>query len=200
MCEPLSVGVYACEKAQITENTSVVIFGAGPIGTICAMVAHGLGARVTVCDIQPSRLEFLKNFTSHPIDISNLTPEQAASKVKEMNGGFCDSAIDCAGTEAAISAAILSTRNGGKVCLVGMGAPLATIPILNASIREVDLLGVFRYRHTYPKCVELLASGRVDVMPLITHRFQFTDESILEAFETCRTGRDGAMKCMIHME
>eukprot|EP00397_Hematodinium_sp_SG-2012_P040997 GEMP01045056.1.p1 GENE.GEMP01045056.1~~GEMP01045056.1.p1 ORF type:complete len:307 (+),score=51.17 GEMP01045056.1:212-1132(+) len=205
MCEPLSVGVYACEqKAKVTAGSSVVIFGAGPIGTLCAMVSRGMGAKkVIVCDILASRLEFLKKLipesTLATVDTTGMSVEDVAAKVKIINGGYCDGAIDCAGVESAISAAILCTRNGGSVCLVGMGKPLATLPILNASIREVDLLGVFRYRHTYPQCLELLASGKVDVMPLITHRFQFTQESIMDAFETCRTGRDGAIKCMIHI-
>eukprot|EP00971_Amphidinium_carterae_P283325 5624858-Amphidinium_carterae.1 len=71
--------------------------------------------------------------------------------------------------------------------------------MLDASLREVDLVGVFRYRYTYPKCIEMLAEKKVDVLPLITHRYSFTNESVLEAFETCRTGRDGSIKCMIEI-
>ena len=205
MCEPLSVGVYACEqKARVKKGSTVAIFGAGPIGMLTSLVANGLGAgKIFLCDIQASRLDKCKELLGDvlvPINTTGLSGEEVAAKVKESNGGKCvDGSIDCAGVEAVIQAAILSTKNGGAVCLVGMGKPDSTIPLLDASIREVDLMGVFRYRNTYPTCIELLSSKKIDVGPLITHRFEYTQESVMDAFETCRTGRDGAIKCMINL-
>jgi L-iditol 2-dehydrogenase len=65
----------------------------------------------------------------------------------------------------------------------------------------VDIVGVFRYRNTYPTCIDLIASGRVDVKPLITNRYDvstketFTSELISEAFAV--SGRGGeAIKVM----
>lgn len=203
MCEPLSVGVYACEqRANIKPGDNVVIFGAGPIGTLCAIVAHGLGAnRIMLVDMQEDRLTFCKEKCCPVLPVAvtpGMPPEAVAAKIIELNGGApVDSSIDCAGAEACLQAAIKCTKNGGKLCVVGLGKPLQTLPVADAAIREVDICGVFRYRHTYPKCIELLAEKKVNVMALITHRFQFTNESILDAFETCHTGRDGAIKCMI---
>ena len=204
MCEPLSVGVYACEqKAKVKEGSTVVIFGAGPIGMLTSLVANGLGAKkIYLCDIQQNRLDTCKRLLGDvlvTINTDGLSGEEVAEKVKEANGGLVDGAIDCAGVESVITAAIRCTDNGGAVCLVGMGKPCCTLPLLDASIREVDLLGVFRYRNTYPTCIELLSSKKIDVGPLITHRFSFTHESVMDAFETCRTGKDGAIKCMINL-
>ena len=83
--------------------------------------------------------------------------------------------------------------------LVGMGKPMISLPLLEASIREVDLLGVFRYRFTYPTCIEMLSSGKIDVNKLITHKFQWTQESVMDAFEHCATGKDGSIKAMIEL-
>jgi len=208
-CEPLSVGVYACEqKAKIQQGDSVVIFGAGPIGTLCALVANGMGAgRVLLVDIQESRLDFVKTILPDIVTLNStdLSPEELAEQLKlKNNGAELDGAIDCCGKESAISAAIQACRSGSTVCLVGMGKPVISLPILKASIREISLEGVFRYRNTYPKCIALLSEKKLDVGPLLTHRFEFTAESLLDAFETCKTGvgKDGrtAIKCMISIE
>mmetsp|Transcript_23813 Transcript_23813/g.52459 ORF Transcript_23813/g.52459 Transcript_23813/m.52459 type:complete len:358 (+) Transcript_23813:53-1126(+) len=208
MCEPLSVGVYACEqKARVKPGQTVAVFGAGPIGTMCSLVANGMQAgKIILCDINPERLEFVASLIPGLVTINTtgLDSKAVATKIEEANGGKkVDSCIDCAGAEPVIQAAIYCTKNGGCVCLVGMGRPEMSVPLLNASCREVELQGVFRYRNTYPACIDLMATGKVDVKPLITHRFEFTQESMMEAFEACKVGKgkDGsnAIKCMINL-
>ena len=80
--------------------------------------------------------------------------------------------------------------------LVGIGAHAdATIPLADATGREVDLLGVFRYCNLYPAAVALVASGAVDVRPLISHHFGLDD--VADAFRTAISGSD-AVKVLIH--
>ena len=69
--------------------------------------------------------------------------------------------------------------------LVGMGSPIQTLPISAAALREVDLVGVFRYANTYEKAIELVASGNPllpDLEKLVTHRYCGL-ESVQQAFE-----------------
>lgn len=59
--------------------------------------------------------------------------------------------------------------------LIGMGSPIATLPLSAAALREVDVLGVFRYANIYPKAIKLLAdrpASMPDLSLLVTHRFQ----------------------------
>lgn len=89
--------------------------------------------------------------------------------------------------------------------LIGMGNPIQTLPISAAALREVDLVGVFRYAGTYPRVIELLASqkpGLPDFSKLITQRFDGM-ESIPRAFDMAAKVRDGdgnlVLKVMVNM-
>jgi L-iditol 2-dehydrogenase len=79
-----------------------------------------------------------------------------------------------------------------------MGHSEMTVPLTSAAIREVDVVGVFRYRDTWPLFIELLRSGKVDVRPLITHRFGFSQQEVEKAFEVSARGRE-AIKVMFNL-
>ncbi|KAJ8448673.1 hypothetical protein Cgig2_010560 [Carnegiea gigantea] len=89
---------------------------------------------------------------------------------------------------------------------IGKGAKVPLLNILchrKCSIHgnfqlEVDIVGVFRYKNTWPLCLEFLSSGKIDVKPLITHRFGFSQEEVEEAFETSARGGN-AIKVMFNL-
>jgi L-iditol 2-dehydrogenase len=89
--------------------------------------------------------------------------------------------------------------------IIGMGNPVQTLPISAASLREVDLVGVFRYANTYPRAIELLASGNPllpDLTKLVTHRFSGLD-NIPKAFDMAARVKDDegniVLKAMVDM-
>ena len=80
--------------------------------------------------------------------------------------------------------------------LVGMGNPYQALPISAAALREVDLLGTFRYAHTYPEAVELLArqeAGLPDLNLLVTHTFHGL-ANVESAFQIASKTRDETSK------
>lgn len=110
-----------------------------------------------------------------------------------------DVTFDCVGVTKSLRTAMQATTSGGKVLLVGAGHTEMNLPATGASQREVDVLGVFRYVNTYPLCLELLASKKIDVNPLITHRFGFSQKEIEAAFEMSAKGGD-AIKVMFNLD
>jgi L-iditol 2-dehydrogenase len=112
--------------------------------------------------------------------------------------GEVDVVFECTGVPTCVQAAIYvspppsspftlltlsqSTKPGGRVMLIGMGIPIQTLAISSAALREVDLVGVFRYANTYPEGISIASSSSCpDLSKLVTHKFKGL-ESAEQAF------------------
>ncbi|KAJ9539688.1 hypothetical protein OSB04_026194, partial [Centaurea solstitialis] len=192
MCEPLSVGVHACRRANIGPETNVLVVGAGPIGLVTMLAARAFGApRIVIVDVDDTRLSVAKKLgADETIKVSTNIQDVGGEVelIQKAMGGGVDVSFDCAGFNKTMTTALTATRAGGKVCLVGMGHHEMTVPLTPAAAREVDVVGIFRYKNTWPLCLEFLRSGKIDVKPLITHRFGFSQKEVEEAFETSAGG------------
>ncbi|KAK3098620.1 hypothetical protein FSP39_021283, partial [Pinctada imbricata] len=185
--EPLSVGVHACRRAGVSLGSRVLICGAGPIGLVNLLAAKAAGASdVCITDINQSRLDVAKSMGATYTVMVKGSPENMRDLIEETMGEQPEITIECSGAPPSIQTAILSTRSGGCVVLVGLGPAEVTLPIVNAAVREVDIRGIFRYANCYPTALAMIASGKVDVKPLITHRFKLEDS--VKAFETTHKG------------
>ncbi|PGH28284.1 hypothetical protein AJ80_00175 [Polytolypa hystricis UAMH7299] len=108
---------------------------------------------------------------------------------------------DCTGAPSCIRAAIHASSPGGVITQIGMGSrdPYPRMPLSLAALREVDLIGVFRYDGAaYPAAVELLGSGRLDDVAgkVVTHRVKGLEEA-KRAFEIAGKGRDEEGKTVV---
>jgi len=83
---------------------------------------------------------------------------------------------------------IFLAKHGGTFVAVGMGAPNVQIPIVTALVKELSIKGSFRYGPgDYQTAIKLAADGKVDLKPLVTHRFPFTEA--VEAFNATKNGK-----------
>jgi L-iditol 2-dehydrogenase len=198
MLEPLSVAVQACRRANITFGENVLICGAGPIGLVNLLTAKAQGAaKVCITDIDEHRLSVAKSLgADFTYRITKKDVRGMAEDIANLFGGHQpDKTIECSGAESSIQLAIYATRSAGTIVLVGLGPSEVRLPIVNAAVREVDIRGVFRYANCYPAALAMVASGRINLKPLVTHRFKL--EETLKAFETAKTGADNAIKVII---
>jgi L-iditol 2-dehydrogenase len=215
LCEPLSVAIHACKRAEVNEKSSTLILGCGPIGLLVLSTAYALGIRkIVIADYNSSRLEFAKslvscetialqvqNYVSNVIHHNNsllqgLCPIEVASLTHTLIGEMPSVVFDCAGFESSMQTALTVCRSGGKVILIGCGQTEMHLPLCSSAQREVDILGVFRYRNTYPTALELMSSGKVMIEAMITHRFGFSQEEILRGFQIAQSGEGNAIKVM----
>ena len=186
LMEPLSVGIWACERAEVGKGSRVLIAGAGPIGVIVAQTARALGAaEVIITDVAEDRREFaLKHGATKALD----------PRVDELAGLEVDAFIDASGAPAAVQGGILAVRPAGRVILVGGGHDEYSLPISFIQNREIWISGVFRYTNTWPTAIEMVSSGKVDLDILVTGRFGLNEvENALNAGKTA-----GQLKAIVY--
>lgn len=197
MVEPLAVGVHAATKARGAPGHLAVVIGAGPIGLVTVLSAFAAGAsEVVVSDVDDSKLAIAAGLGK--VTTVNVSRDNLAEAVKQMSAGWgADVIYECAGSDRAIAGIFDALCPGGVVVLVGL--PLKPVPydVSAAMLKEARVEHVFRYAHVFPRCVAMLASGTIDVSPLITKTFAFEDS--VRAFELAASAPKGEVKMQIEM-
>ena len=198
LIEPLSVGIHACRRGNLSAGQSVFIAGAGPIGLTSLAAAKAAGAaQIIISDVRDARLEIARKMGA--TTVINAAQEETREVVHtQTKGRGVDLAIECAGAEVTLNDCLSAAARGGTVVVVGLGdAERYSVPMVDIATKELDLKGIFRYVYTYPAAINLLASGMVDLTPMITHRFPF--EETHRGFQYAEEGTDGAVKVMIEL-
>ena len=177
LIEPLSVGLWACRKAKLRGGDHVLITGAGPVGILAMKVALALGVtEITMTDISPQRLEVARNLgATRTVNVAQQSLADA--------GVEADVLIECSGNQRALKDGILALQPAATAVAVGMGpGEEASIPLSFIQNREIILTGTFRYANTYADAIALVASGRIDLKPVITGHYTLAEaEQALQA-------------------
>jgi L-iditol 2-dehydrogenase len=174
LMEPLSVGVWACQKAGVSAGDRVLVTGAGPIGQLAMQCALAFGATdVIVSDVNERRLALAERTGATRV-------VRGGESLEDLDA---DALIECSGHPDALTAGIKALRPAGVAVLVGMGpGEEGTVPLSVIQTREIWMTGTFRYANTYPTAIALAASGRVDLKAIISGHFGLDDaEAALRA-------------------
>jgi L-iditol 2-dehydrogenase len=181
--EPLSVGIWACKKGNVTAGDHVLVTGAGPIGLLAMQVAFAQGAtEVTVTDVEGERLEIARRLgATRALNVAEEPLEEA--------GLEADVLIECSGNERALGDGIRCVRPAGFAVVIGMGPNEETsVPLAFIQTSEITLTGTFRYANTYPTAIDLAATGKVDLDAMVTSHYGLAEtEEALQA-----SGKDPA--------
>ncbi len=168
MVEAVSIAFHGVSRAGVSIGDTVVVVGTGMIGLLLIQTARLSGAgRIIAVDIDDRKLEFSRQFgVDETINSAKL---DAASRVFDLTDGRgAHVALEAVGIEASVNAAIASVRKGGRVVLIGNLAPQIQFPLQSVVTREIDLRGSCASSGEIPACLEMIASGRIDVDGLIS--------------------------------
>jgi L-iditol 2-dehydrogenase len=167
MLEAVAVALHAVRLAgEITAQATALVVGAGTIGVLTLQALKAAGcAHVFVSDVDETRLKLARELGASE---TLLAKKAEAEILRRTNGVGVDLAMEAVGGNATVSAAIASVRKGGTVVLVGNISPEVTLPLQKVVTRQIRLQGSCASAGEYPKAIELMASGKIRVKPLIT--------------------------------
>jgi L-iditol 2-dehydrogenase len=197
LCEPLSVGIHACRRGSVGTGDTVLVTGAGPIGLMTLEAARAAGATdVILTDVVEEKLTFARE-RGADLAINVAETDLEAAVAEYTHGTGADVVVEASGAPSSIASTIDAVRRGGTVVLVGLASE-ATVPfdVLDIIDNELDVLGSFRYKNTYPTAVRLLADGGVDVGGIV--EFESSLSEIESAFR--RAMEPSVVKGMITLE
>ena len=196
LIEPLAVACHDVRLGEVAAGESVVVIGGGPIGTLIGLVAQHDGARVLVSEINPSRVAI-----AHTLGLEAVNPLEVdlVTLVEERTGSAgADVVFEASGSAEAAAGLLAPLRPGGTLVYIGMPPAPVKLDIVSAQAKEIRMETVFRYANVYPRALQLMGSGRLDVKPLITDRFPFVES--VEAFDYARDLPADSVKVQILLD
>lgn len=189
LLEPLGVALHALDLGKITPGNAVGIFGCGPIGLMILQLARLSGAtEVVVSERLPHRLEkALAMGASRGFLVGEETDHKTIAEMIGRQG--VDVAFEAAGDNQAVETAITAVKPGGRVVLVGIPSK-DWIGFTASTARRKGLTIKLsrRMKFTYPRAIQLVQEGLVDLRSLVTHRYPL--QEFEQAFQVARR-RDG---------
>ena len=199
MIEPAAVAVHALGRAGDVRGMKVLVLGAGPIGNLVAQTAKGLGAAaVMITDTSQFRLDLAGQCG---VDTRvNVASADLGAAIRESFGeSKADLILECVGSQATISQAVSVARKGTDIIVVGVFGDKPAVDMGTVQDRELRLIGTLMYREPdWKKAIDLVATGRLRLAPLITDHFAFDDYR--KAYQYIDANRERAMKVMIVVE
>ena len=200
MCpDIMSTGFGGAERGHIGIGDTVAIFAQGPIG-LCATVGAKLLGATTIIGVEtvPERLKMARLLgADHVIDFRKSDPVEEILRL--TNGRGVDVAVEALGTQATFEACLRVLRPGGTLSSLGVYSSDLKIPLsaFAAGLGDHTIVttlcpgGKERMR----RLMSVIASGRADLKPLVTHRFKLDD--IVNAYDLFANQRDGVLKVAI---
>ncbi|MBX5272676.1 NAD(P)-dependent alcohol dehydrogenase [Rhizobium sp. NLR17b] len=195
MVEPFAVGMQAAVKARITPGDIAVVLGAGTIGIMIALAALAGGcSKVLITDVHQPKLDIAGQYDGIvPLNVSK--DDVKAHVLAHTDGWGANVVFEASGASKAIASLVDLCGPGGTIVLVGVPVHAHSLDIAGAINKELEVRTVFRYANVFDRALNLIASGKVNLKPLITHTFSF-DDSII-AFERAAKGLPNDVKLQI---
>ena len=195
MLEAVSVALHGVAVSEFRGGETILVIGAGMIGLLLLQAARVAGAaRVFVSDVDATRLKLAMDLGADTTFLA--TGDGLISEMLgETSGRGVDIVLEAVGREETIVTGIDCVRKGGTVTLVGNISPQIELPLQKVVSRQIRLQGSCASAGEYPQAMELIASGKIKVAPLITAVAPLADGP--EWFERLHAREPNLMKIVL---
>jgi len=195
MVEAVSIAVHAVERTPLMLNASVTVIGTGMIGLLVVQVLRARGCgKIIAVDLDNDKLQLAKRLGATDSILASETDLQ--EKIRALTSGRgADAAFEVVGLSPTVKTAVDSVRKGGSVTLVGNLKSQVELPLQAVVTRELTLIGTCGSAGEYPACLDLIASGKVNVTDFISATPPLAEGA--QWFERLYASEKGLMKVLL---
>lgn len=173
-------------RARVLPGDWVVVVGCGGIGLNLVQFATALGGRVIALDVADKKLELAREFGAEAT-LNSGSVARVDKVVRSLSSGGANIALEAVGKAATQELALSCLATGGRLVMVGYSPNSVQLNAGRIMFRELEIVGSLGCRPVdYPRVIEMVRSGMVNVTEMVTHRFPL--DRIEDAFETLRSG------------
>ena len=197
MAEPLASVVHGAQRATIRPGDTVAVVGPGTLGLLATgWAALSRPARIVVIGVDRANEALARRMgATEFVAVSEDPP----TRVRDMTGGAgADVVFEAAGSDSALPLALDLARRGGTVVLYGIagGGRRTQLEADLFCLKDLHIHGVFAYTtRSFEQALRLIESGRLDVAPLVTHRFPLGEYQ--KAFDLLRSRSEPVVKVIL---
>jgi len=174
LVEPVSIGLQAVVRGNVSATDTVVVLGAGPIGLAATLAASDIGARVLTVDIIAERLARAEVMGAE-LSVDTATSDLAAAVADFTGGAGATVVLDATGVPELIRSAFDLVAHSGSIVIVGISEKDVQIPVIQFSRKEVNVYGSRNNNGVFGRAVELVRAHQEEVRSWITHRISLEE-------------------------
>lgn len=194
LLEPASIGTHASNRAPIQADDTVVVIGAGTIGLFILQGCKLKGAKVIAADINEFRLELAEQIGADVV-VNPLETDLKEVILEHTNGKGADVVLEAVGYTKTFDTAVSLVKLGGYVVAVGNLEKKAEFDLQQFIARELTFTGSYASAGEFSRCIDLIASGRINVEPLISEVLPL--ERGQEAFDRLLKAEEDLLKIVL---
>ena len=204
LVEPLAVSVHGMRRGQLSGEETVVVLGAGNIGLTAVAAARAMGAgKIFATARHAHQADMARSLGADDV-LPTDGPDLWDAVADVTDGRGADMTIESVGGtgDATLKQALEVTRKQGRIVVLGNFRRPITLGYMEPLIREQSLIfsicyGVLNGHHDYEIAIDMMASGRVSLTQMVTHRFPL--EQIQKGFDTAYDKSSGSIKVQLKM-
>jgi L-iditol 2-dehydrogenase len=195
LLEPVSIGLHAAKRGGVAAGETAVVIGAGTIGLFVIQAAKLLGAqRVIASDVNEFRLAVARRLGAD-VAVNPSKTDLREAVLGETDGKGAHVAYEAVGYAKTFRDAVSLVRMGGRVTAIGNLEKAAEFDLQELVARELSFVGSYASSGEFRECVDLVASDRIDVMPLVSDVMPLAEGG--RAFERLLGGKEDLLKIVL---